>query len=517
MDIFLIVVVVVMALVLLAGMVLLVIVYGHPDDKNTAKFPKFVTISGLWLAFASLLVLPYDVAANLDGGSGIRVDILWQIVYIAQAVYITFIIPFSFFFYESDMDDDVEAEGFMDTQAGEALKYTGAFAFCIILSMTLMWAYLNTAQVPVTRIAYGSNNSIVMASISTSQSMYFNTTLTGGNCPTLYCRTDKTTWDIPVSFPLYIIAFVGWLGWFVLTMFGGAGLAALPMDLINDFRTRPTPISTKKYFEERSNLGRRAQQLLELGKQLQRNTDRSERKWGERREDDRDFRGFEKHYYFLKKDYQLLYIAHKLKGGNPIIPFVKLVLGILGIFLSAAWVVHIIIFILPNKPLSPFLNTLFIKLSGINGFPLFGVLAFAIFSFYLLVCVVVGNFKLGVRFLIFTVYPMELGNTLMNAFLFNTWFILMGSLPTTQFCVYAFPYYSLNTQASIMFGTQIRFMKFFKYFYTNNAFIIALIIVAFLSLLVFLIRPNSKADAIEEKLKKLATTTSTSINDIHDL
>jgi hypothetical protein len=62
---------------------------------------KIVTVFGLWLAFASVLVLPYDVAnTSSSGGGGINVALIWQIVFIILAILIAFIIPFAFFFYE---------------------------------------------------------------------------------------------------------------------------------------------------------------------------------------------------------------------------------------------------------------------------------------------------------------------------------------------------------------------------------------------------------------------------------
>ena len=67
-DVFLIIVVIVIAILLLFGQCLVVVVFGHEDDKNTAWFPKIVTVFGLWLAFASVLVLPYDVANTRSGG-----------------------------------------------------------------------------------------------------------------------------------------------------------------------------------------------------------------------------------------------------------------------------------------------------------------------------------------------------------------------------------------------------------------------------------------------------------------
>lgn len=67
-EVFLIIVVVAIAILLAFGMCLMVVIFGHEDDKNTAWFPKIVTVFGLWLAFASVLVLPYDVANTETGG-----------------------------------------------------------------------------------------------------------------------------------------------------------------------------------------------------------------------------------------------------------------------------------------------------------------------------------------------------------------------------------------------------------------------------------------------------------------
>ena len=130
MDVALLVVVVVMAVVLAFISVMMVVYFSHPDDKVGAKLPKLVTVSratphktfiasylqmfGLWLAFASVLVLPYDVAnsrACQDGtnlssscSGGISMDLLWTIIYATMAILLAVIIPFAFFFYESDID-----------------------------------------------------------------------------------------------------------------------------------------------------------------------------------------------------------------------------------------------------------------------------------------------------------------------------------------------------------------------------------------------------------------------------
>ena len=89
----------------------------------------------------------------LLGDTGVRVDLIWQILYIVLAIMIAFIIPFAFFFYENDVDEDAETEGFFDTQAGGALKYTFIVAavFCVLLG--ILYAFLNHANIPVTRYA----------------------------------------------------------------------------------------------------------------------------------------------------------------------------------------------------------------------------------------------------------------------------------------------------------------------------------------------------------------------------
>src|SRR5687767_8645331 len=43
-----------------------------------------------------------------SSGGGIRVDVLWQILYVTLAVMVFIIIPFAYFFYESDVDPYVE-------------------------------------------------------------------------------------------------------------------------------------------------------------------------------------------------------------------------------------------------------------------------------------------------------------------------------------------------------------------------------------------------------------------------
>jgi LMBR1 domain-containing protein 1 len=104
----------------------------------------------------------------------------------------------------------------------------------------------------------------------------------------------------------------------------------------------------------------------------------------------------------------------------------KFILGIVGLIVSIAWVAHIIIYLLVDPPLSPFLNEVFIKLDDVWG--LLGTAAFAFFCFYLLLAVIAGAMMLGLKLVFITIHPMKWGATLMNSFLFNVGLILLCSI-----------------------------------------------------------------------------------------
>ncbi len=64
----------------------------------------------------------------------------------------------------------------------------------------------------------------------------------------------------------------------------------------------------------------------------------------------------------------------------------------------------------------------------------------------------------------------------MNSFLFNVNLILLTSVSVTQFCSYAFADYVTLTDIDIIFSVQIKYMKFFVYFYKYHVFEYALFV-----------------------------------------
>jgi LMBR1 domain-containing protein 1 len=495
-DAFLIVTAIIFALLLLGGSFMLLVYFSHPDDRNEAYFPKVVVITALWLGAAAILVLPYDIANSRGDGGGLRVDILWQVVLIAIAFYITILIPFAFFYYESNKDPEEELSCWQ-TQLCDGLKYTIGFLFTFLVILFIMFAFLNEAELPVNRIA---QNSQLLVPLGSSFPSY--QTGCGNNC----LESDFIL-KIPVTFPIYVIAFLAFIGWWFLVMFAGVGIVGLPISLINEYRTRPEPMSDREYIDNKRVIGRRARELGQIGKKLHRemtdpdaNSTRSKRK-----EQAKTLARFEEAYYFVKKDYEILQISYRQKGGNPVWYAFKLVLGVLGAVVSFTWLLHISLFMLPVEPAHPFLNNFFIDLEevGGGGFPLFGIVAFAIYAYWLMWCVVRGNIQIGIRFLFWRMYPMEIDNTLMNAFLANTWVIVVCIVPIVQFCVRAFPVYARFTSADLLIGTQAQHLKFFRYFWENNVFIYIMLAFSFFTLISMCVWPKDRGAEIESELERL--------------
>lgn len=106
------------------------------------------------------------------------------------------------------------------------------------------------------------------------------------------------------------------------------------------------------------------------------------------------------------------------------------------LIVSVAWVAHIVIYLLIDPPLSPFLNEIFIRLDDVWGTfqdfnmslyiaiclisscsdmtyehatysGLLGTAAFAFFCFYLLLAVIAGAMMLGLRLVFIAIHPMK--------------------------------------------------------------------------------------------------------------
>lgn len=240
-DAWLIIAAVILCIVIIVVSGLLIINFGHPDDKNTAWLPKFVVLIGMFLAASTVLAMPFDVANSQGTTSSLNITTLWYIIFIADAVFLIFVLPFAFFYYENDYDREAQAKEerrVLQHQGCIALKYTLVSAVIFIVILTVMYLLLGTAEIPVTKITQGSTL------WSTDPTQIFRDN--DRTCPSGSCATSTYIWSLPVTLPIYIITMLSFLGWFLFAIFVGVGLVALPADLINNYLTRPIPLTSKE-------------------------------------------------------------------------------------------------------------------------------------------------------------------------------------------------------------------------------------------------------------------------------
>ncbi|PIA32224.1 hypothetical protein AQUCO_04500075v1 [Aquilegia coerulea] len=292
--------------------------------------------------------------------------------------------------------------------------------------------------------------------------------------------SSEKTWTMRATFPEYVVALATIVGSVLFSIFGGVGIACLPLGLIFSFIRRPKAVITRsQYIKEATELSKKAKELKKAADALH----QEERSGSKGRKWRKNVKSVEKELLLLEEDVKALEEMYpqgekaETAWALTIIGYLaNLILGVLGLIVSVAWVAHIIIYLLIDPPLSAFLNEIFIKLDDIWG--LFGTAAFAFFCFYLLIAVIAGAMMLGLRLVFITIHPMKWGATLMNSFLFNVGLILLCSISVIQFCATAFGYYAQATAAQEIFGHTLQSLRGIKYLYKYNVFQIAFVVFA---------------------------------------
>jgi len=422
-----------------------------------------MVVLGLSIAAANILLLPLDVAQRGSPYGGIPMDYMWLCVYCLIALLSIILLPFSIFFYEADDPDN-------PGQCGEAMKAT-LILFVIVAGLFAVgYIFLGFSDVPIVELSAPLISANTVAASCTG-----------------VCGTSSTGSYVTyvVSVITFLIATLSVFGWVLFVIFGGIGLTALPIDLINSFRERPNPISQDTYKERVIHIGEQAEKLIKQGLEQQSKKNKSSRK--EKNE-------WKTQVWVLAKEYDMNEIAFKKKGGPVIVYYLQLIMGIFGGLLSILWIVQICVW--TNTATYPLINYLFIVMDGIWQF--FGVLFFGIFAYWLLWCVIMGNYKWGIRVpLFFTIHPMKPHETLINSILVNTLLILMSSVAAVHLCADSFSLYTRITTANSIFSVAIKNLRGLYWFWLVIRWV--LVGIAGLAGIYFIWRPTDRDKKIYMK------------------
>jgi len=467
-------------------------------------------------------------------------ELFWDILYILVLVWLVFLIPFSTFYYEADdgtlmAGTSIGAKQQKNSRLCEAIKYQFVVIVSVALIFFIAYFFLKETNIPVTE--YTAPELSLVPVYSTSRVFVNNTVqpFTRNQLADVTIQdvrigdatfVKKSNISIDVDPITFCIAMMSFIGWFFFSLFGGIGMAALPLDLILTFKNRPRHMDAVEMADAQTSIRERVNELVDIGEMIkieeeELNADAEtvgakgflgmfKSKAGykkltrkERKERKKTVKEFKQAVYILEQDiHDFKACTTSYNDYNPLIPYASLFFGLLSIVISIFWVLQIVLYILPNVATHPLLNSYFRWFD--TWFPMFGVLSVAIFSFYLLTCALKGCFKFGLRFMFFAFHPMEPNKTYMSSFLFNIALLLLCSIPVVQFSTEAFAEYARNTTALQVFGTQIRYMRFFSYFFENYVFIYAFLVMFFLTSLYLMCKPVNKAmdgKTLKEKLR----------------
>ncbi|KAJ9449797.1 hypothetical protein DIPPA_35729 [Diplonema papillatum] len=497
MDWFLIIIAIVGFILTVVVAVYLVALYCSEDDKNQAWLPKIIVVIGLALSAFTVLLLPFDVANRRDptvmAGStgGIDLAVMWQMVLGLIVAWVLLITPFATFYYEAW--DPSQKSSF--EQIKPALGYTFGWCFIFFLLFIILWFTVGYADLPFTGWSAPPANWDLRPSNSKFplkpwESNCFCNGKEASYCVTsgflkaqpedAACYSEGGTLSIRVSAFVYMVGLLCAIGWLSFVVFGGAGLIALPMDLINDWRWRPVKLSRTEYETKKRALRVEVQTLLSEGKELEEKN--ATGKTGFFGGTKKKINKFKEAVTDIETRFETLESSMDV-GRQVLVAYLKLPLGILGIVLSFAWILHIILYNLADT--TPFLNNMFRGLDSF--FPLFGTIAYTAFAMWMLWAAVKGCFKVGCNFGIIQIHPMKINATLMSSFLFNALLVLLTSVTVAQFCAMSFRDYAANTVVDSLFSTYVNHLRGIGY--VMQYFQIILLIFAGLSFVYLLLKP----------------------------
>lgn len=479
--------------------------YCHPDDKGSCLgwVMKIIVIIGLTLSWIQVLLLPLDVSNHRTFGGGLNMRIFWYIIYILTIIYILVISPLASSYYDSDYDWSCR-----EKICHSLFLFFIYFVFFVLITI-ILYASIGKADVP-------------LQSITCDYSQNFQNSFSEINMDNLHSEIVKSDIEIKVNILIYAMAVLLFVSWLIFAFFGGIGLAAIPIDIFFSFYNRPKHMKSREIDRRKDILLRNIEELRHLGqevKQLESKGDNRGFKLSRKRRNyDRKYSQFRAGYMLVDKEFTIVNAENeaKKKGNCVILLYYLLIpLGILASICTILWLIQFVCSYFVRKhgrPGNPFLARMYIFFND-HDLAFLSFLIFSILSLYLLLCVIKGNFKFGVRILCcWEIFPMKKDGTYMNAFLFNVTLILLASCSITQFCADCLEDYVAFTDVNTIFNVQIRHLKFFKYFYKYHIFQYILFGIFVISLLYLLLRPSDNINKVLQTSKRLSNNSGNDLN-----
>jgi len=451
-DIFYLIIIIIFSIFILFISIYVIDYFSTYEEQGCVNniFLKIIAVIGLMMVFIEILLLPLDVA-NIHGKGGkLNMNTLWIISFIIIFIFSLIIIPLMINIYELDPD----LTTFEKIKNGLLFFIIDVIIFASLFF--ILFLCFNKANIPIQK---------QNCSISGLQKSDESTILQK-------CQIKEEDISIKTPFIIFSFGLMSFGAHFLLTVFGGIGIFALPLDLIRTFIIRPIKISKNRLEEMKKEIVQTSIDLKELAKKVKSMEENGYSKkyfWSkEKKQYNQLFNELKVGVNIIDEQFQLINIQNAIGETSIIQYYLSLILGIIFLIISIIWIIHLVLYVLLKKYF--FLNNLFSYFTN-NGITFLATFLFGFLCFYLLICIVKGNFKFGIRFIILgSVHPMKKNETYMNSILFNVMLILITSVSLIHFCVKAFNEYVSMTDIDIIFSILIKNLSFFRYFFENNIF-----------------------------------------------
>lgn len=503
----------------------IVVYFQKPGEKNDSIWTKTVIIGGLQLTSFTVMMVAVDAANNggnpmCDTGivtddstycGGMDFHIVWQALFLLIFVVLIVVIPFETFYFDAAADVD-NKNSFREAACSELV------VIGIVLVIAIPLYYFSKEKITHVPVKH------YVTSLGAMQLHKYNLA-PGGSITTYLASSTAVTpyvtapagdlmdsMSYPVTFDTYIISLISWVGWFVFSLFAGAGMAAIPLDLFSAYVYRPTPLDPNELRVRKLDLQVRTSEILETSMEMKKERSAA---GGVKRAlntvtDRMQVNKLTNMMYALEQEVADLEACQNSRESiNPLIPYFHLFLGLLTSVLSITWILQLILYNLTGE--LPLLNEYLLSFD--SWFPMFGVVTYAIFSIYALMCTIKGCFKIGMRCLCCCqIHTMAVGKTEINSFLFNLAIVMLCTIPLVHFCVQSFSGYASYSDAYLMFDVQIRNMSFFAPMFQKHYFTYILLGMFGLTSLYLLVKPKDKDQFGDAKIKGRSGSSTNSNN-----
>jgi len=202
-------------------------------------------------------------------------ELFWNVIFWLIPIWTFVLIPFATFYYEAD-DGMLMAGTSVAPNAIKKSKLTQALCaqsivlvfFAVLFAVTYILA--SDTDIPI--------QNYEVLSVSANKAHLFTTPGNGGNfstadladltiqeqfAPPVEGTSDVITLQVDLS--TFYAGLMAWLGWFFFAIFGGIGLAALPLDMVMGFVNRPRHMDAVEFAEVKMGLQQRVNELVEIG------------------------------------------------------------------------------------------------------------------------------------------------------------------------------------------------------------------------------------------------------------